>query len=343
MVKIMKRVIWIICVVMTLFACERGNNDNPAEFTTCVNFPETPIEIMSNLDESSSEFDSRLINYFNIVQVKKNLFYMYYAAYGVNSGETDIDQGLFFAYSNDAIHWKREKPNGDSNLILENGIQEQSVFMLDTDREYPFRLVANIKEDGKFKLCMWKSKNGYDFDFSNKKVLLEDRLHDTQNVVIPRGDSMFLYTRLWNETATNRRNGFAKLSTEGEIQSPIDTLAGDYVYNSAASYVNDKYDLLQPTFMNNKEGDNKSDDAYFQAYHTTPLNSCTEIDTNLNQWLKSDEKWRVVAPGILNIDGQKYIAYYTWTWSHDAKQPAKGLSRYYLIKMNLYVDGEKLL
>ena len=334
---------FITIVVVGCVSCEKGNMDNPTEFTTCVDYPEPPIEIMSNTDESSTEFDCRLINYFNIIQVKKNLFYMYYAAFGICSGEADIDQGLFFAYSNDAIHWKREKPNGSRNLILENGIQEQSVFMLNSDLEYPFRLVANIKENGKFKLCMWKSKNGYDFDFSDKKVLLEDRLHDTQNVVIPRGDSMYLYTRLWNETATNRRNGVAKYNLDGEMLSPIDTLAGDYVYNSAASYVNEKYDLLQPTYMNNKEGDSKSDDAYFQAYLASSENSCIEIDTNLNQWLKSDEKWRIVAPGILDIDGQKYIAYYTWTWSHDAKQPERGLSRYYLIKMNLYVNGEKLL
>lgn len=267
---------------------------------------------------------------------------MYYSAYGVNSGEEDIDQGLFFAYSTDAFHWKREKPNGKSNLILENGIQEQSVFMLDSDKEYPFRLIANIKEEGKFKLCMWKSSNGYDFDFTQKKVLLEDRLHDTQNVIIPRDSNLYLYTRLWNEVATNRRNGIAKYSLDGEMQSPIDTLAGDYVYNSAASYVDNEYDLLQPTYMNNRDGNNKSDNAYFQAFLNKGA-SCEMIDTNLNGWIKSDEKWRIVAPGILDIDGKKYIAYYAWTWSHDTPQPSNGVSRFYLIRMDLYINGEKIL
>lgn len=339
----MKRIAIIIMFFSGLFAsCEQGNNDNPSLFTTCVNFPEAPVEIMSNQDESSTDFDCRLINYFNIVQVKKNLFYMYYAAYGTNSGESDIDQGLFFAYSNDAVHWKREKPNGDSNLILENGIQEQSVFLLESDKDTPFRLVANIKEDGKFKLCMWKSKNGYDFDFSQKTVLLEDRLHDTQNVIIPRKGYLYLYTRLWNETATNRKNGLAKFSLDGELLSPIDTLSGDYVYNSAASYVNEDYDLLQPTFMNNKEGNNKSDDAYFQAFLKNG-DGCMKIDTNLNQWIKSDEKWRIVAPGMIDVDGKKYIAYYAWNWSHDTPQPANGVSRFYLIRMDLYINNEKIL
>lgn len=340
MVKKLSILVFTVIIVGCV-ACERGNTDNPTEFTTCVNFPEAPIEIMSNLDESSSEYDCRLINYFNIIQVKENLFYMYYSAFGVNSGEEDIDQGLFFAYSTDAIHWKREKPNGKSNLILENGIQEQSVFMLDSDKEFPFRLIANIKEEGKFKLCMWKSSNGYDFDFTQKKVLLDDRLHDTQNVIIPRDGNLYLYTRLWNETATNRRNGIAKYSLDGEILSPIDTLAGDYVYNSAASYVNEEYDLLQPTFMNNRDGKNKSDDAYFQAF-LRKGETCEEIETNLNQWLKKDEKWRVVAPGIIEVEGEKYIAYYAWTWSHDTPQPTDGVSRFYLIKMDLYINGEKI-
>lgn len=330
-------------VLFALFvSCEHSNNDNPHDYGTCVVFPEAPVGIMSNIDESSSIFDCRLINYFNILQVKEGLFYMYYAALGVNSGETDIDQGLFFAYSNDAVHWKRELPNGGSNLLLENGIQEQSVFLLDSDKEYPFRLIANIKDEGKYKLCMWKSKNGYDFDFKDKVILLEDRLHDTQNVIVSRGNVLNLYTRLWNETATNRRNGLAKFNIEGCQISPIDTLAGYYVYNSAASYVNNKYDLLQPTYMNNKDGDNKSDDAYFKAY----LNSnegCNEIETNLNKWIKKDEKWRVVAPGIIDIKGKKYIAYYAWTWSHDEPQPADGVSRYYLIRIDLYINGEKVL
>ena len=329
-----------VTVFMSCSSCGRTDINYP-EFSTGVDFPDPPVEIMSNLDESSSEYDCRLINYFNIVQVKEDLFYMYYAAFGNNSGEADIDQGLFFAYSSDAIHWKRETPDGGSNLLLENGIQEQSVFKLDTDKEYPFRLIANIKEDGKFKLCMWRSKNGYVFDFSDKTVLLDDRLHDTQNVIVPRSTYLRLYTRLWNESATNRRNGVAKLTKDANRISSVDTLNGDFLYNSAASLINESTDLLLPTYMNNKSEEVKSDSAYFKAY----LNFgslCQEIDMNLNKWLKDDEKWRIAAPGIIKIKGHSYIAYYTWTWSHDSPQPVDGVSRYYLIRMNLYIDGKKI-
>jgi hypothetical protein len=325
-----------------LIACERSYNDNPSGFWDFVDFPEAPIEIMSNLDESSSEYDCRIINYFNIIQVRNDLYYMYYAAMGVNSGEKDIDQGLFFAYSTDAIHWARKLPTGSGNLLIENGIQEQYVFVLDSDIEFPYRLIANIKEENKFKLCMWKSKNGYDFNFDEKNVLLSDRLHDTQNVMIPRKNSLYLYTRLWNKEGTNRLNGIARFDLQGNLESVIDTLAGDYLYNSAASYVNEQYDLLLPTYMNNRDGNNKSDVAYVKAYYNAGKD-CTEIDTNFNKWLKDDEKWMIVVPGIIDVNGKKYIAYNTRTWSHDTKQPVGGVSRYYLIPINLYIKGQRII
>lgn len=338
----MRKYLSILLLALLFVSCEHENTDNPAGFTTCVNFPEAPIEIMSNLDESTSEFDCKYINYFNIVQAKDNLYYMYYAAKGKYSGETDIEQGLFFAYSSDAIHWKRETPTGGSNILLPRGIQEQSVFKLDTDAVNPYRLIASIKEDGKYKLCMWKSKNGYDFDFNEKKVILDDRLYDTQSVVIPRKNELGLYLRLWNNKGTNRRNGFAKLNFEGDLISAKDTLAGNYLYNSAASYINEEYDLLQPTYMNNKEGDGKSDEAYFKAFLKSKTD-CIEIDTNLNQWLKEDEKWMIAAPGVIDVKGKKYIAYYAWNRSHDGEWPAKGISRYYLIRMDLYINGKKII
>lgn len=338
----MKRLLNALLALCVLASCENGNDDNPTEFTTCVYFPEAPIEIMSNQDVSSNDYDCRVINYFNIVQAKENLYYLYYAALGKYSGDADIEQGLFFAYSNDAIHWKRELPDGRNNIIVPSGIQEQSVFKLESDNENPYRLVANIKEANKHKLCMWESKNGYDFDFSNRTVLLDDRLHDTQNVIIPRNDSLYLYTRLWSATAKDRRNAIARFNRDGVLDSSIDTLAGNYVYNSAASYVNEQYDLLLPTFINNKDGDSPSDEAYFKAFLKDVRADCVEIDTNLNQWLKDYEKWMIAAPGILNIDGEKYIAYYTWNRSHDGKWPEPGICKYYLIKMELYINGKKI-
>ena len=124
-------------VTFILVSCESVKDNHTEKFDTFLNFPEPPIEIMSNVDDSSSEWDCSLINYFNIFQVKKNLYYLYYAAFGAESGSADINQGLFFAYSSDGKHWTRKKPNGENNTILRTGIQEQSVFMLKSDSSTP--------------------------------------------------------------------------------------------------------------------------------------------------------------------------------------------------------------
>lgn len=45
----MMRILYLLFLavfVVGCISCERGNTDNPAEFTTCVDFPEPPIEIM---------------------------------------------------------------------------------------------------------------------------------------------------------------------------------------------------------------------------------------------------------------------------------------------------------
>lgn len=337
----MKKASILFFTSFMLIACESTGNTDNSRKETCLDFPEPPVEIMSNIDGSSSSYDCSLINYFNIIKVREDLFYMYYAAFGANSGAGDINQGLFFAYSSDCIHWNRKKPNGERNVIRETGIQEQSVFVLGSDMEHPYRLIANVKQDGRLKLCMWESTNGYDFDFNEYTILLEEGYHDTQNVIIPRSDALYLYTRAWNEKLTNRRIGLAKYDLEGNLIAPIDTIAGNYLYNSAALYVNEDYDLLIPTYMNNRDGEDKSDLAYPIAYLNS-ANKCEEIPNNLNQWFKKDEKWMIVAPGIIDINGEKYIAYNTREWSHDNTKPQNGVSRYYLIRVNLYVNGKKL-
>ena len=73
----MKRFSYLLFVILVVgcVACEHDNPDNPSGFTTCVNYPEAPIQIMSNLDESTSVFDCKYINYFNIIQPKDNLYH----------------------------------------------------------------------------------------------------------------------------------------------------------------------------------------------------------------------------------------------------------------------------
>lgn len=333
---------FIFLIVATgIVSCDRnGTIDNPTIMNS-ISFPEPPIEIMSNIDSETTAKDCVMLNWYNIVQVNKNLYYMWYAALGSSSGESDIDQGLFFAYSNDAFHWRRVFPNGADNTIVSKGIQEQYVFRVSFDNSMPFRMIANVIDKGKFKLCMWSSQDGYSWEMDKKKVLLDDLLHDTQNVMIEREGKLNLYTRLWNKTNTNRRNGICEFDFSGNLLTQLDTLAGDYLYNAATSYLDNKYDLLLPTYMNNKEGDSPSDNTYIKSY-LCHKKEVVEVDNDFNRWLKPDEKWVSFAPGFLEVDGKTYLSYMTCTWSHDSKRPSNGVTRYYLIRVEMTIDGKKI-
>ena len=160
--------------------------------------------------------------------------------------------------------------------------------------------------------------------------------------MIDKGNRLCLYTRLWGNKARNRRIGVADFDLSGNKLTPLDTLYGDYVYNSAASYLNEQYDMLIPTFMNNADGNDKSDKAYFVAYLNHDGNN-RSYPINLNKWIKDDEKWVLAAPGIIKIGKDNYIAYNTRNWSHDTRMPEGGISRYYLIKVRVYKDGRQIL
>ena len=308
------------------------------EYTYNIHFPEPPVEIMSNIDKEATQYDSILINYFNIIKVKEDLYYMYYAAVGrLSERADDLGQGLFFAHSSNGFKWDRHFPQKSGpNYIFGSEIKEQSVFMVPWDDQFPFRLIANIEENGKELMCIWKSDNG--IVFNNRVTVMDDFLHDTQNVVVPTKDNMKLYTRLWD--GWNRKIATGLLGKDGKLLTSLDKLKIDHVYNSAASKLDSQFDILFPTYMNNKMSDPQTDKAYLKSFLIKD-GICQEIECGINKWIKPEEKWMLVSPGIIDIKGDTYIAYNTRTWSHDTKKPDEGISRYYIIRVKIdkvYLD-----
>ena len=145
-----------------------------------VSFPEAPIEIMSN-----EGVGMNLINYFNIIQLPEGGYRMYFSGYKADECGPDWDnQNLYYAESADGIHYEMRGKIMDS-------IVEQTVFFTG-DKDLPFGMVGRVRENKKFKMYMWKSKDGLEFD---GKVLLSTRWNDTQSVMIPRNGRFKLYTR----------------------------------------------------------------------------------------------------------------------------------------------------
>ena len=177
-------------------------------------------------------------------------------------------------------------------------------------------------------MFLWKSKDG--LTFTDKKMLY-DFLHDTQNVMIPRGNRWKLYSRVTQEHFKNRRMTVAEFDKEGEQISDTEILAGDFLYNTAACQVDERYDLLFPTYYNTHGG--TTDACFFRCYLADgPF--VRELPCALNRWVEADEKWMLAAPGFVYINGERYLAYNTRTRSHETSQTGM-VSKFKLIKVVL--------
>ena len=301
------RKFFLLCLLSALCAC----GEKPI---VSVSFPEPPIDILQNGD-----FGMGLINYFNIIQTSDGIFRMYFSGNEKNSiAEDEWSQNLYLAESSDGFHYELK------NKIMDSLI-ESSVSLVD-DKEWPYRLVGNQKEDGHHCLFLWKSKDG--IDFTGRK-LIYDFKHDTQNVLVPRGKRMRLYSRLTQEHFLNRRVTLAEFTLDGEQIGETEIMAGDCLYNSAACKVDKRYDLLFPTYYNTHGGTTEA--CSFRTY-LVDGSFVRELPCELNKWVGEDEKWALASPGFITIDGDKYLAFSTRTESHDQSREGM-ISKYKLIKV----------
>lgn len=295
------------------------------DFYYTIEFVGEPIKIMSTEDEKAASYDNRVLGYFNIVNVSENLYYLYYIAVGKDKEIKDDSYNLYMAWSTDGFHWIRGIPNGEGNMVMP-GVIEQSVFKV-PDNEYPFRLIGN---EGRNNLKMWKSKDG--ITFTDKKDIV-DGWHDTQNTGVVQGDRIKVYIRLWNPTFTNRQNGVVYVDFEGNQLTEVVKLAGDYLYNSAPLQIDEKYEILLPSFLNNREGPN--DTSHIKAYLLDGYYS-KEIDCDLTSKLGDDVGWCLVAPYLITIGGENYIGFITSSATHDTYLTTPSMvTSYNLIKVKI--------
>ena len=281
-----------------------------------VSFPEPPIEFATNAD-----FGMELINYYNIIQLPDGTYRMYFSGNPIDGiAENERAQNLYLAESTDGFHYELKCKVMDTVI-------EQSVFMV-KDKEYPYRMVGcqwigeKSWERGVF---IWKSKDG--IEFTDPKMIY-DKIHDTQNVMVTRGNRWKLYSRITQEHYKNRRMTVAEFNRRGEQVSDTEILAGDFLYNNAACKVDQRYDLLFPTYYNTHGG--TTDACFFRCYLVDgPF--VREIPCELNRWVEADEHWVLASPGFVFINGERYLAYNSRTRSHETSETGM-ISRYKLVK-----------
>ena len=305
----MKKLLLISLLALALCGCGRKT-------IVGVSFPEPPIEFATNAD-----FGMELINYYNIIQLPDGTYRMYFSGNPIDGiAENERAQNLYLAESIDGFHYEMKCKIMDTVI-------EQSVFMV-KDKEYPYRMVGcqwigeKSWERGVF---IWKSKDG--IEFTDPKMIY-DKIHDTQNVMVTRGNRWKLYSRITQEHYKNRRMTVAEFNKRGEQLSDTEILAGDFLYNNAACKVDKRYDLLFPTYYNTHGG--TTDACFFRCYLVDgPF--VREIPCELNRWVEADEHWVLASPGFVFINGERYLAYNSRTRSHETSETGM-ISRYKLVK-----------
>lgn len=310
----MKRILLLCALACVLAALLLFNRKPKAPIG--VSFPEPPVEIATNED-----FGMQLINMFNIIQTADGTYRMYFIANPHDGiAENEKLQDLYYAESQDGFHYTLKGKLMDQTV-------EQTVFLV-KDKVYPYRMVGNqwigekMWERGLF---LWKSKDG--LEFTDRKML-HGELHDTQNVMIPRGNRLKLYSRVTQERYKNRRITVAEFNRRGDQISDTEVLAGDFLYNSAACKVDKRYDLLFPTYYNTH---GKTTDTCFFRCYVADGPYVRELPCELNRWVDSDEHWVLAAPGFVFINGERYLAFNTRTRSHETSETGM-VSKYKLIK-----------
>ena len=305
----MKRILLIAALALVLCGCGRRH-------IIGVSFPEAPVEIADN-----AGFGMGLINMFNIIRTPEGIYRMYFCANPQDGiAEHEDYQNLYLAESSDGFHYELK-------CKLMDALVEQTVFMV-KDREYPYRMVGSQwygEKSTERAVYLWKSKDG--MEFTDRKEIFHD-MHDTQNVMIPRGRRLKMYTRITQERYRNRRMAVAEFNMHGKQVSDTEILAGEFLYNSAACKVDRRYDLLFPTYYNTYGG--TSDACFFRCYLADgPF--VRQIPCELNRWVEADEHWVLACPGFVKIGKDLYLAYNARTRSHEASNNSM-VSRFKLVK-----------
>lgn len=277
--------------------------------------PSDSIDIVWS-DDSDATSDEAVVNHGQLIQIGK-YFYMFYL--GLPIGATSETQYyILTAYSDDGQTWHRGFPpsvtppvSGTNRLLSESGLIEHCIVEV-PDHEYPYRLLCNkIVSSSSQSIRIYKSSDGINYTFV--KTILSEK-HDSQMSAVCKGNTIIIYTRIWDSAHTNRQVGAMTIDLDGNIVKPLHLILGDYLYNSASLPIDLKRELFFPTWY---IGVNVStqQDMHLECYQKQD-EQFIKLNTNINGILNSDEYWALVCPGSIAINGQKYICVNAWKRHH---------------------------
>lgn len=332
-------------VIVTLWSCstihpaikyERGN---------------TPFDLKIIKDSrevvltQTLPWEEQMMGYFKVLKTGSNQWQMWYSSWD-NNRKDDYSDYLVYAHSVDGLHWIKEIPGKNNNILKgtghpqKDGVVEQDVFIEPKD-QYKYKMIYTARDNtdnGREKTFIEESVDG--IHWVNKRLLWNQK-HDSQFSVIQRNGLYYIYLRNWEvkNKVRYRTIGLAKTDTNWKtIEEPHNILKADsisefpHLYNPAASKISNDLDILFPTFFNEKTNAVKFGVAY--VYQDHPV--MTNIDITNALLGGEPANWGIVSPGIIPAGKNTYwLYYYATNMVHSDYNQAGRKFKYYRILLKI--------
>ena len=320
-----------------------------------LSFDEPYTKILASDDEDASGYEDYSMSLGNVLKISDGMYYLYYYGQGKRDDHSSDARGhILFAHSTDGFNWVRGFPQGveppisgegKECLVFEEKIAEQQMFKV-PDNEYPYRMVAGHSKFGadgdyiKNMTSFWKSRDAIHWEYVRK---IYNRCYDSQYCCIVRGSYIKCYMRTRSQGNPNpgaRYVGVMTLDLDGNMVSPPTTIGLRLYYNTAATALDERRDILFPTY-------------YVPATNAEHL-SCfiidgdkaRKVDVDFSNLLEEKDKQMYFMPGIINIGEDFYIFYLTRDEVHspdpEDSSGGQGVSEMRMAKLTFATTGKPL-
>lgn len=311
------------------------------------------IPIVTTADADVSQYDNSIIGLHSTIRIGEYLYCFYLATDVAPANVTEYSYRVCAAYSQDGLTWTRGFHSPDihpsdgiegTNVVIRSRADGKAYSLSDIcivrvpDNEYPYRMIGQkttpppsgtltVKE-----MWMWKSADCFSWVEMNKIV---NGRYDTATSAIVCGQVIKLYIRNWDHSIPSgnnkdRRIGRAYVDIWGNLLTPPHFFFGNYLYNAGASKIDDRRELLLPTYFDWNV--TNVQDIELRSY-LVDGDDVKEITTNINDALTASEKWAWVMAGQVSVNCEQYVSMTTAERYHNDKTVAK--SGIYLVKVQM--------
>lgn len=285
-------------------------------------FENTEVTIVSTEDEDAADTEDGNINAGWIGKIG-DVFYLFYLAARKTLNDSEGAYYIRSAYSTDGATWQRGFPDGvtppvagTNKLFDEGGLTAINIFKVQ-DEDNPYRaIVCKTVGSTNFYITfrLYKSVDGIHWTYMKDILNGPTKNMDGYPSVIVRGNIIKMYVRDWDSSHKNRQVGVVFLDIDGNIIMPMQRYGLDYVYEAPALPIDDRRELLMPTYFNNMYDNNQQ--IKLLTYIANGYRY-KEIETDINDLVQEGENWARVCAGSIMISGVRYIALNTSQHCHD--------------------------